>query len=150
MQDCNEAFIEGNEDDIEIFRNKHFKSYKLIVSQISPTVTAINAVKGKEHPSINLIQAPPRTGKTGKMSMSVSLLSILLHMGYKVLVCAPTNAAISEIAMRFLNLVRSPSDQCPNIYDFPCILISSDLVLAGNEEKLDVEGPLGDICHVLR
>ena len=66
-------------------------------------------------------------------------------MRYKVLVCAPTNAAISEIAMRFLNLVRSPSDQCPNIDDYPCILTSSDLVLVGNEEHLDVEGPLGDI-----
>ena len=59
--------------------------------------------------------------------------------------CAPTNDAISEIAMRFLNLVRIPSDQCPNIDDLPCILTSSDLVLVGNEEHLDVEGPMGDI-----
>ena len=66
-------------------------------------------------------------------------------MRYKVLVCAPTNDAVSEIVMRFLNLVRSPSDQCPNIDDFPYILTSSDLVLVGNEENLDVEGPLGDI-----
>ena len=82
--------------------------------------------------------------------MLVSLLSILPDMRYKVLVCAPTNVAISKIAMRFLNFVRSPSDQCPNIDDYPCILTSSELVLVGNEEHLDVEGPLGDICLVLR
>ena len=59
--------------------------------------------------------------------------------------CAPTNDAVPEIVMRFLNLVRIPSDQCPNIDDFPFIHTSSDLVLVGNEEHLDFEGPLGDI-----
>jgi senataxin len=141
-KDYNEAFVKENEDDIEILRNKHFESHKLNVSQASAIFSAVNAVKKKEHPCIKLIQGPPGTGKT---SMLVSLLSVLLHRRYKVLVCAPTNAAISEIAMRFLNLVASPSDQCPNIHNFPCILTLSDLLLVGNEECLDVEGPLANI-----
>ena len=66
-------------------------------------------------------------------------------MRCKVLVCAPTNAAISEIAMRFTNLVIIPSYQCSNIDDFPYILTSRDLVLVGTEEHFDVEGPLEDI-----
>ena len=126
MQDCNEAFVEGNEDDIEIFRNKHFEFYKLNVSHISATVTAVNVVIKKERPCIKLIQGPPGIGK---MSMLVSFLSILLHMRYKVLLCAPTNVAISEIAMRFLNLVRRPLDQFPNIDGVPYILTFSDLVV---------------------
>ena len=40
----------------------------------------------------------------GKTSMLVSLLSILLHLGYKLLVCAPTNAAISEIETRLFGI----------------------------------------------
>jgi hypothetical protein len=142
LQHSIEAFAEKNEDDVEVLRNKHFEPHKLNVSQTSAIVSAVNAVKKKERPCIKLIQGPPGTGKT---SMLVSLLSVLLHLRYKVLVCAPTNAAISEIAMRFLNFVRSPSDQCPNTDDFPCILTSSNLVLVGNKERLDVEGPLGNI-----
>jgi hypothetical protein len=141
LQDSNEAFVEEN-GDIKILRNKHFESHKLNASQTSAIVSAVNVVKKKEHPCIKLIQGPPGTGKT---SMLVSLLSVLLHLRYKVLVCAPTNAAISEIAMRFLNLIRSPSDHCPNTYYFPCIVTFSDLVLVGNKERLDVEGPLGNI-----
>ena len=64
MNDCNEAFVEGNEDDIEIFTNKHFESYKLNVSEISAVVTAVNVVKKKEHLCIKLIQGPPGIGKT--------------------------------------------------------------------------------------
>lgn len=141
-EDYIESFDKENEDDIEMLRNKHFESHKLNVSQTSAIYSAVNAVKKKEHPCIKLIQGPPGTGKT---SLLVSLLSVLLHRRYKVLVCAPTNAAISEIATRFLNLVTSPSDQCPNIHNFPCIVTLSDLVLVGNEEGLDVEGPLENI-----
>eukprot|EP00253_Pinus_taeda_P033221 PITA_33221 len=141
-EESTEAFVEENKDDIEILRNKHFRSHELNDSQTSAIVNAVNAVKKKKCPCIKLIQGPPGTGKT---SMLVSLLSILLHLRYKVLVCAPTNVAISEIALRFLNLVTNLSDKCPNTDDFPCVLTSSDLVLVGNMERLDVEGPLGNI-----
>jgi len=117
-------------------------SHKLNISQTSAIVSALNAVKNKECPCTKLIQGPPGTGKT---AMLVTLLYVLLHQRYKVLVCAPTNTAISEIAMRFLNIVTSPSDQCPNTDNIPCIVKLSDLVLVGHEEHLDIEGPLADI-----
>eukprot|EP01018_Ginkgo_biloba_P036071 Gb_27268 [translate_table: standard] len=100
----------------------------------------VSAVQKNEPPYIKLIQGPPGTGKT---SMLISLLSILLHMQKKVLVCAPTNIAISEVAKRFLKLVIAPSDQCPNADS--CIVNLSNIVLVGNDERLDVEGPLGNI-----
>ena len=62
------------------------------VSHIYATVTTVNVVKNKEHPCRKVIQGPPRKGNT---SMLVSILSILLHMRYTLLVCAPTNATTS-------------------------------------------------------
>lgn len=49
--------------------------------------------------SVQLIQGPPGTGKT---STIVALLLVLSGSGRSVLLCAPTNVAIREVASRFM------------------------------------------------
>ncbi|KAH9289074.1 hypothetical protein KI387_033191 [Taxus chinensis] len=92
-----EAFAEEKDGSLEKFRSQHFVSHNLDDSQASVVIHAVNAVESNFFTDIELIQGPPGTGKT---SMLVSLLSMLVHKGSRVLVCAPTNAAISEVAMR--------------------------------------------------
>ncbi|GLJ34036.1 hypothetical protein SUGI_0684510 [Cryptomeria japonica] len=133
---------EVKEDGLDKFRSKHFMPHDLNDSQISAVIQAVNAVESKYSSDIKLIQGPPGTGKT---SMLISLLSILGHKMLRVLVCAPTNAAISEVAMRFVRIVTSPSGSCPDEDNFPCVMNLGDLVLVGNEERFDREGILGNI-----
>ncbi|KAH9289070.1 hypothetical protein KI387_033187, partial [Taxus chinensis] len=143
----NKAFAGEKGDGFEKFRSKHFASLDLNDSQASAVIQAVNAVETNCFYGIKLIQGPPGTGKT---SMLISLLSILVHKGSKVLVCAPTNAAVSEIAMRFMKIVTSPPGCCPDTDNFPCIMSLSDLVLVGNEERFDSEGLFADIFLTYR
>ncbi|GLJ34038.1 hypothetical protein SUGI_0684590 [Cryptomeria japonica] len=142
LKDRNEASAKVKEDDLEKFRSKHFMSHNLNDSQISAVIQVVNAVESKLSSDIKLIQGPPGTGKT---SMLISLLSILSHKRFRVIVCAPTNAAISEVATRFIRTVTSPSGSCPNEDNFPCVMNLGDLVLVGNEERFDPEGIFGYI-----
>ncbi|KAH9289075.1 hypothetical protein KI387_033192 [Taxus chinensis] len=141
-EDHFEPFAKEKDGSLDKFRSQHFVGNILNDSQASAVNHAVNAVESNSFTDIMLIQGPPGTGKT---SMLVSLLSILVHKGFRVLVCAPTNAAISEVAMRFIKIVRSPSGCCTNTDNFPCIINLSDLVLVGNEEKFDREGIFGHI-----
>ncbi|XP_057835542.2 uncharacterized protein LOC131045894 isoform X2 [Cryptomeria japonica] len=141
-EDCNEANAEVKEDSLEKFRSKHFMPRSLNDSQVSALMQAVNAVESDFSSYIKLIQGPPGTGKT---SMLISLLSILGHKKFRVLVCAPTNAAVSEIAIRFIKIVTSPSGVCPDKDNFPCVMTLSDLVLVGNEDRFEEGGNFGDI-----
>ncbi|GLJ34015.1 hypothetical protein SUGI_0684140 [Cryptomeria japonica] len=146
-EDYYEACAEVKEDDFEKFRSKHFMPHNFNDSQASAVFQAVNAIESTFSSDIKLIQGPPGTGKTSTL---ISLLSILVHKQFKVLVCAPTNAAVSEVAMRFINIVKSPSGCCPDTDKFPCVLNLSDLLLVGNEERFDPKGIFRDIFLTYR
>lgn len=50
-----------------------------------------------------LIQGPPGTGKTHTIKGIISMLSSCLQRNKKILVCAPSNAAIDEIVTRIIS-----------------------------------------------
>ena len=50
-----------------------------------------------------LIQGPPGTGKTHTIKGMISMLCKAMHKDKKILVCAPSNAAIDEIVTRLVS-----------------------------------------------
>ncbi|XP_016185296.1 uncharacterized protein LOC107626920 [Arachis ipaensis] len=81
---------------------------------------------------IKLIWGPPGTGKTKTLA---TLLFALMKMKYRVLVCAPTNVAIKEIASRVVSIVKDSESG-----ETFCSLGS--FLLFGNNERLKVDGEL--------
>lgn len=78
--------------------------------------------------TITLIQGPPGTGKT---TLLVSVIcryvmeSIHKNMSRSLMVCAPTNKAVSVLCTRFLESIRNNKDQVP-----------CNVVLLGDVDKL--------------
>jgi len=50
-----------------------------------------------------LIQGPPGTGKTHTIKGVISMLHQCMPRNKKILVCAPSNAAIDEIVTRIIS-----------------------------------------------
>lgn len=50
-----------------------------------------------------LIQGPPGTGKTHTIKGIISMLNVCIRNNKKILVCAPSNAAIDEIVTRIIS-----------------------------------------------
>lgn len=88
-------------------------------------------------PHIRLIQGPPGTGKTATLA---TLLSILSCLKQRTLVCAPTNVAVSEVILRFLVFFTAK----PPVEAEDCVQLG-DLVLIGNEDRLNLDGPLEQV-----
>ncbi|RWW33354.1 hypothetical protein BHE74_00000682 [Ensete ventricosum] len=84
--------------------------------------------------SINLIWGPPGTGKTKTISGLVWLLDLL---SCRTLICAPTNTAVKEVALRLLKLVKQFSGNSR------CRL--GDVVLCGNEQRMRINDGLQDV-----
>ncbi|XP_074588065.1 uncharacterized protein LOC141843955 [Curcuma longa] len=78
-----------------------------------------------DHLSISLIWGPPGTGKTKTISGLVWLLD---QLRCRTLICATTNNAVTQVASRFLKLLKESSGTRS------CRL--GDVVLFGNEERL--------------
>ncbi|XP_074588111.1 uncharacterized protein LOC141844021 [Curcuma longa] len=78
-----------------------------------------------DHHSISLIWGPPGTGKTKTISGLVWLLD---QLRCRTLICATTNNAVTQVASRFLKLLKESSGTRS------CRL--GDVVLFGNEERL--------------
>ena len=85
------------------------------IYQTFSIVSAYNDVKRKVCSCVKLIQGHVRIGND---SMLITLIYVLLHLRCKVLVCVLTNTAMSEIAMKFLNIFPNPSDHFPNTCNF--------------------------------
>jgi hypothetical protein len=90
--------------------------------------------------AVELIWGPPGTGKTKTIS---TLLFTLLRMGCRTLTCAPTNAAIREVASRTLKLVKESFERDNGIgaLFFPL----GDILLFGNKEWLQLGSDIEEI-----
>nr|KYP39275.1 Helicase SEN1 [Cajanus cajan] len=87
---------------------------------------------------VKLIWGPPGTGKTRTLA---TLLFALMKMKYRVLVCAPTNVAIKEVATRVVNIMKEAHSK--EYGDLLCSL--GDLLLFGNNERLRIGDDIEDI-----
>ncbi len=81
-------------------QSRSVQEFDSIGPQGSSSAAGTSAGSGAAVPDILLVQGPPGTGKT---STTVSLLSVLCGLGPHcgaLVVCAPTNAAVAEVAGR--------------------------------------------------
>lgn len=92
-------------------------------------------MKCHHKPSVELIWGPPGTGKTKTVSMLLSTL--LQKVGCRILTCAPTNVAITELASRVLQLVKDSFKETHNKRSFSLCSLG-DILLFGNKDRLRV------------
>ena len=118
---------DDSDDDVQVvgsnFVSSHFRLKPLNPSQEHAAQIFLNS----ESNTITLVQGPPGTGKT---TLLVSVMtryiteSIECNLGRTLLVCAPTNKAVSVLCTRFLDAITN-ADYCP-----------CNVVLVGDEDKL--------------
>ncbi|PNX96084.1 regulator of nonsense transcripts-like protein, partial [Trifolium pratense] len=102
-------------------------------SQNKAISDSLSGIHCNHSPTMKLVWGPPGTGKTKTLG---TLLYILMKMKYRILVCAPTNVAIKEVASRVLHVVREElCSQSGDLFFSP-----ADMLLLGNNERLDVGG----------
>ena len=89
------------------------------------------------HPGFD-IQGPPGIGKTSTIA---SLLSVVACSGYQAIVCAPTNVAISEVALRFLRFVDHGGPPIfSEVLSQRGVGHLGDIVIMGNGERMKIKG----------
>lgn len=101
-------------------------------SQADAILSCITATRrdGAGKSNFSLIWGPPGTGKTKTISVLLLLMS-QLGRDCRVLTCAPTNTAISQVASRLLELRKQyPSDNNRGCH--------GDLLLFGNRQRMAV------------
>ncbi|KAL5983166.1 hypothetical protein ACLOJK_017249 [Asimina triloba] len=110
---------------------------KLNESQIEAVMSSFVASQCKhEKHSLQLVWGPPGTGKTNTIG---TLLHVLLASKCRVLTCAPTNVAVAEVASRLLKFAKKPFGYGGEIFRL------GDIVLMGNEERMNITDDLRDI-----
>ncbi|XP_040379170.1 helicase SEN1-like [Oryza brachyantha] len=107
---------------------------------IQSCVSAMQGSGGSSTSRFSLIWGPPGTGKTKTISVLLLLLMTTStnRSRYRVLTCAPTNTAISQVASRLLALRKQHSAAVGG----GC---HGDLLLFGNKEKMGIDGDLKEI-----
>jgi hypothetical protein len=111
-------------------------AFKLNDSQTDAITSCVPAAWRDDASKFSLIWGPPGTGKT--KTISVLLLLLLTSQSKcRVLTCAPTNTAVSQVAARLMALRR----QHPAT-EGGCL---GDLLLFGNKERMSVRGDLTEI-----
>ncbi|KAK7319208.1 hypothetical protein RJT34_03926 [Clitoria ternatea] len=113
-------------------------SSELNESQYEAISACLSSFQCNHKSTIDLIWGPPGTGKTKTLGM---LLFALLRMNYRTLVCAPTNVAIKEVALRVLSMVRESF--VGNADALFCAL--GDIVLFGNRQRLKIGAGIEEI-----
>ncbi|KAI3972839.1 hypothetical protein MKX01_019497 [Papaver californicum] len=109
-------------------------------SQISAVVTSISAALCHHKSSVKLVWGPPGTGKTKTISI---LLNILLKRNYRTVLCAPTNVAVKEVALRVFQLVKEAYER--DMGEDNQLSSFGDILLFGNKERLGVLDDLDEI-----
>ncbi|RLM65441.1 uncharacterized protein C2845_PM16G17700 [Panicum miliaceum] len=113
-------------------------AFKLNDSQADAILSCVTATRRDGAAKFSLIWGPPGTGKT--KTISVLLLLLLTSQAQtkcRVLTCAPTNTAISQVASRLLALTKQHAAT-----DGGC---HGDLLLFGNRESMAIGGDLSEI-----
>jgi senataxin len=116
-------------------------------SQTGAIMSCVSAVQcpGASSSKFSLIWGPPGTGKT--KTISVLLLAVLtmtakIQSKCRVLTCAPTNTAISQVASRLLSLRKQHPDAGDGAGSGRCY---GDLLLFGNKQRMAVDNLLDEI-----
>ncbi|CAN6272410.1 unnamed protein product [Urochloa humidicola] len=105
-------------------------AFRLNGSQADAILSCISSTNSGES-NFSLIWGPPGTGKTKTISVLLLLMSQITR-GCRVLTCAPTNTAISQVTSRLLELRKQhPS----TTYSTGC---HGDLLLFGNRERMAI------------
>lgn len=89
---------------------------------------------------ILLVQGPPGTGKT---STTVSLLSVLCGLGPQcgaLVVCAPTNAAVAEVAGRCACVRACVQQTVRRLHVGVCDVLDKERARDGSMQRVDVAG----------
>lgn len=96
--------------------------------------------------AIHMIQGPPGTGKT---STIVRMLCVLASHGNRVLMCAPTNVAVAEVAHRLLRELKKHAAVATKAVEGDLAegspLQLADVFLVGSPDRMDREGALAEI-----
>ncbi|KAI3883202.1 hypothetical protein MKX03_017662 [Papaver bracteatum] len=111
-------------------------------SQAAAVISSVSAVQCSSHKSspIQLVWGLPGTGKTKTLSV---LLCILLKRSYRVLTCAPTSIALTEVVSRVLRLVKEPYSMYQRQEKSFCAL--GDLLLIGSRTEFGMCDDLKEI-----
>jgi hypothetical protein len=113
---------------------------KLNECQAKAVLACLHKMHCNHKSSVELIWGPPGTGKTKTTS---TLLFTLLRVGSRTLTCAPTNAAITQVASRTLVLVKESFETDFGIDAF--FLSLGDVLLFGNKERLKLGSDIEEI-----
>ncbi|OMO60730.1 Reverse transcriptase, RNA-dependent DNA polymerase [Corchorus capsularis] len=105
-------------------------------SQKDAVLACLNKIQCNYKSHLELIWGPPGTGKTKTVSV---LLFSLLRMKHRTLTCAPTNAAIREVAARVVKLLKESNETDFSFYSL------GDILLFGNKERLEVGSEIEEI-----
>ena len=134
-ESCNCCFLpETVRDDTSYQR----LSSELNESQNKAIHACLSTLHCNHNSKVKLIRGPPGTGKTKTLA---TLLFALMKMKYRILVCAPTNVAIKEVASRVLSIVKeSLGGESGNLF-----CSAGDMLLFGNNERLKVDEDIEDV-----
>ncbi|KAL2322364.1 hypothetical protein Fmac_026743 [Flemingia macrophylla] len=116
---------------------RYDRSYQRLLSELNQSQnnaisSCLSGLNCNHNSVVKLIWGPPGTGKTRTLAI---LLFALMKMNYRVLVCAPTNVAIKEVATRVVNILK----EVHSIESGDLLCSLGDLLLFGNNEKLRIE-----------
>jgi hypothetical protein len=118
----------------------------LDASQEAVVLDTACAPAAKQRQAAIFVQGPPGTGKTSTLARTTS---ILVCSGKRVLTCAPTNAAVIESARRSLRLIADARQFAQHAGSGSGLqlrpLSTGDVLLAGDEEKVDPSDPVAAV-----
>ncbi|KAI4357246.1 hypothetical protein L6164_001207 [Bauhinia variegata] len=138
---CTDGVVEESCDycsaETDIVTDK-YSSSKFNESQNNAILACLSSIQCNHKPTVNLVWGPPGTGKTKTLS---ALLFSLMKMKCRVLVCAPTNVAIKEVASRVLSMVGESFESGSDALFCPL----GDMLLFGSKERLKVGAGIEDI-----
>lgn len=114
--------------------------FELNESQSNAIIASVHKIKCHHRSHVELIWGPPGTGKT--RTISVMLLSFL-RMNYRILFCAPTNVAVTEVASRVVKLVKETFTSELDGDDELCPL--GDILLFGRKGRMKVGSDIEEV-----
>ncbi|KAF8668399.1 hypothetical protein HU200_052206 [Digitaria exilis] len=114
-----------------------YDSFGLNSSQIDAVKSCISAVQCSHRPSAQLIWGPPGTGKT--KTVLVMLYRLLQLMpSLRILVCAPTNTAVLQLAFHLVSLIIENTSESKELFNAVLLFGNKERLMkkAGNNKKL--------------